>query len=366
MAPSLQSIGRVGWDLLMKQCGPDSAPETVILSPLSITMALGMLAGGADESKKLGLCTKLGLQNAGELESVLHPLHTTLCGDAKDGPLALANAVFTDQSVTLFPAYQNFLKGFNAEHKQYPNLAEAASNINAWISDNTRGLIRDMLSPASLTNSHLALVNAIGFKGTWQTKFEPRNTHEKEAFFVTKDKQTKVDMMYLRSQHLSSLETSTYKAVRLPYTLPESYPSTSLFAYLPNEGTSLSAVLEDIVKNGSAGDQFIPVKYDEFGFPKFEIDSKFSLVDTLEKLDYPIGGAYTEMAEGQNQVQTIAHQAYVKVDEEGTEASGATAVIMTRSMNFEPKVLVFNRPFVFAIASDKPDAILFAGIYSGK
>ncbi|OAA34762.1 proteinase inhibitor I4 [Metarhizium rileyi] len=365
MAPSPQSIGRVGWDVLKKQCVDDSTPKTAILSPLSVTIALGMLAGAADESKKHGLCTKLGLHGADDLESVLHPLQSTLCGDAsKDGPLALANAVFTDTSVTLRPAYEKFLKGLNAEYTQYPNLADATDKINDWISDNTRGLIRDMLSPPVLENSHLALVNAIGFKGTWRTQFDRGDTRN-ETFTRTKDQSVKVDMMFMRKQRVASLETSTYKAVRLPYTLPASYPSASLFAYLPNEGTSVGAVLDDIVKNGSSDDQFSEVQYDEFGLPKFEMNSNFSLVDTLEKLGYPVGGAYPEMASGPNEVQTILHQAYVKVDEEGTEAGAATAVMMTRSLRPVPKTLVFNRPFVFAIASDKPDVVLFAGIYAG-
>ncbi|KHN96003.1 proteinase inhibitor I4 [Metarhizium album ARSEF 1941] len=367
MAPSSQSVGRVGWDMLRKPCGDaDAAPQTVVLSPLSITIALGMLAGAADDSKKRDLCTKLGLQSANDLDSVLRPLHSALCGGAKDGPLALANAVFTDDTVALYPAYRDFLRGFNAESTRYPDLARAAEDMNTWISDNTRGLIRRMLSPAALQHSHLALVNAIGFKGTWQMQFERGDTR-KEKFCIARDEQTEVDMMFQRKQKIASLETPSYKAVRLPYTLPESYPSTSLFAYLPAEGTLLSTVLDEIAtSSGNPVGQFAEVKYDEFGFPRFDIDSKFSLVDTLEELGYPVGGAYAHMAEGQNQVQTMLHQAYVKVDEEGTEAAAATAVIMARSMILDPKVLLFNRPFIFAIASDKPDAILFAGIYSGK
>ncbi|OAQ59394.1 proteinase inhibitor I4 [Pochonia chlamydosporia 170] len=365
MAPSSQEIGRVGWDMLKQQCGDRDTQETVILSPLSITIALGMLAGAADTRKKHDLCTKLGLQNAEELESVLHPLHNALCGNVKGGPLALANGVFTDTSVTLYSKYQEFLAGFNAEFTQYPSLEGAVDEINKWISDNTRGLIQDMLSAALLRNCHLALVNAIGFKGTWKTQFDRSNTR-KETFFVTPNETKDVNMMFLHQQRISFLETSTYKAAQLPYQLPASYPQTSLLAYLPNEGKSVGDVLDEIADHGSSISRFSEGKYHKFGFPKFEIESSFSLVDTLEKLGYPIGGVYPNMADGPNQVQTILHQALVKVDEEGTEAAAATAVLMTRSIPVAPKILIFNRPFVFAIVSDKPKAVLFAGVYSGK
>lgn len=365
MAPSSQSVGRVGFDMLKKLCDDGAVPETVILSPLSITIALGMLAGAADSCKKENLCAKLGLQSAQELESVLHPVQNALCGEVKNGPLALANAIFTDASVTLYPAYEQFLRGFNAEFTQYPNLADSVDAINAWISDNTRGLIQDMLSAPMLKTSHLALVNAIAFKGTWKMQFDRQNTR-KESFSITRSQTSKVDMMFLRKHKISSLQTSTYTAVSLPYDLPSSYPQTSLVAYLPNEGTTLGAVLEEIESKGNQASRFKEVKYDQFGFPKFKIESKFSLVDTLEKLGYPVKGVYPEMANGSNQVQMIIHQAFVKVDEEGTEAAAATAVLMTRSRPVSPKVLLFNRPFVFAIVSDKPDTIMFSGIYSGK
>jgi serpin B len=216
-----------------------------------------------------------------------------------------------------------------------------------------------------LKNTHLALVNAISFKGNWKVQFSRADT-KKKVFSVTKNDNTLVNMMFLHDQRVASMQSPHFTAVRLPYASPPPYPQTSMVAFLPNEDTPIGTVLEEIAGGRGLNVQFSEVKYRHFGFPRFAIDTKFSLGDTLKELGYPVGGVYTEMADGSNEVQSIIHQAFVKVDEDGTEAAAATAVLMTRSRPADPKALVFDRPFVFAVVSDKPDAVLFAGVYSGE
>ena len=335
MEATIESVNSLGWTLLQ-----DMPPGSKTISPVSLAVAVAMLAGGASASKRTALCAKLGVDTFSSLSTVMSDMLSSL-------PLATANAAFIDSSVKLKQPYAAYLASFNANITQFRTLAESVDDINAWISETTHGLIGNMLSARELRNTHIVLVNTVAFKGTWAAAFNPRNTIDWPFGPTHKH----VPMMFLHDTTVRTLQTKAFTAVQLPYA------SGSFVAFLP----AGEVVLADIKGVMLADSRFKPRRYDKLGLPKFELESDLSTLQALQDAGYPLPGNYPEMGNGPNIVENVLHRALVKVDEEGTTAAAATVVKMTRGRPIEQQTLVFDRPFAFAIM-DERSLVLFSGV----
>ncbi|KAH6982554.1 Serpin domain-containing protein [Ilyonectria destructans] len=110
-------------------------------------------------------------------------------------------------------------------------------------------------------------------------------------------------------------------------------------------------------------------KYDKFGFPRFELESTLSILPMLEELGFPVRGPNPEMGSGRNEAHSCIHRAIIKLNEEGTEAAAATAMVKSRSRSKQPlapEILIFDRPFAFSVHLDDNDAAVFAGLFFGR
>lgn len=359
------AVADLTWSILTELHNDNGKPASIIFSPLSISIALGMLTGAADGEVKKTLCTKLGISKEEDLP-LLSKIGLGDTGSGSHSSLSSANAIFMDSTIEIYPAYKAFLAAFQAEPCQYPNIADHVDQINLWISDRTLGLIQNMLSKAQLATAHAVLVNAVAFKGAWEAPFDPKDTRN-VSFYITSLEEKSVKMMFKNKRNISAYQHAKFDAVKLDY-VSASSSKMSMTAYLPKEGVSTQDILKllSAQKGLTSSSNFIDIKYDQFGFPKFEVLSDFSLMNLLSSLGYPIGGSFPRMGTGNNVVQDILHKAFIKVDEQGTTAAAATAVIMTRSRPMNPKVLIFNRPFVYTIVSHETGTVLFAGIYAGE
>lgn len=365
MASASRSLGLNLLTLINESPNSRPIPSTVC-SPLSVTVAIGMLAGAADGTTKRDLCRSLGIDDAAQLsQSFTRVLSTLGTGDAH-GPVASANAVFTDRDTEVYQRYRDFLRAFDADITQYGgSLAENAAAINTWVSDNTRGLITDLLSAGALENAHVVLVNALAFKGTWKQQFDKAET-KKVPFHLGGGGTAKVDMMFQRDVKLASAETDEFRAIRIPYAASSADHATSLVAYLPNEGSDLRQLISHLqLTNTQTSVELIEQKFDLFGLPKFSLDTKAHILEPLSKLGFPLSGNFPEMGSGRNEVSDVIHQAVIKVDEEGTEAAAATAVIMFRSMVVRRNNIILDRPFYFELVHDQSRLVLFTGTFSG-
>lgn len=360
MSGLVASNTRLAWNLLKLIHDDGLTTDGAIFSPVSITIALGLLAGGAAGSHRDALCGKLGVDDEKQLSSIFSEVPKILGIGQEASPVEVANAVFTDTSVDLLPDYLGFLKSFNADTKQFPSLSGAYKEINTWISDHTKEMIQDMLTEDSLTGSHIALVNALAFKGVWKQKFDGTRTKKNYEFYIGSGQTRYVDMMFLNEAKLAATTTEDYTAVKLPYT-----SGTSLIAYLP-QGESTIGDLIGKIADESGPVYFDDVKYSTFGFPKFEMESSLTPAEHLTKIGYPIDGNYPKIAEGINEFHKVLHKAKIKLDEEGTVAAAATVMMMRRAMVQPIEELIFNRPFVFTIVSDESEMVLFTGVFTRK
>jgi serpin B len=239
--------------------------------------------------------------------------------------------------------------------------------INSFIEEQTRDKIKDLI-PKNAINplTRLVLTNAIYFKGTWEWEFDKGDTKDR-PFYITPDNPVDVPMMYMEPDkaELNYLETEDLQVLELPYKGDD----ISMLILLPREDIGLEAIESDLsaekLEEYKAGME--KIKLDTIHLPKFEFDTKYLMAQTLSNLGMPSafnsGKADFSGMTGTRDlfISSVIHQAYVKVDEKGTEAAAATAVVMT--MTAAPTRYVFkaDHPFIFIIHEKQTGNILFLG-----
>jgi len=244
--------------------------------------------------------------------------------------------------------------------------------INNWVADNTNQKIKDILSVGDVNElTRLILVNAIYFKGAWEKKFSTEATTEQD-FHVSASEAVKVQLMYLRKVKVGygANQKINCQVIELPY----EGKALSMFVILPDHTvTDIHAVegsltVDDLV---NINDSFkIRVSEVNIWLPRFKIDEKLKLNDLLSKLGivdlFREGKADLSGVDNSKElyVSKVIHQAFVEVNEEGSEAAAATAVIMNCKMASVPKPVFDFRadhPFLFLIRENATKSIIFLG-----
>jgi serpin B len=239
---------------------------------------------------------------------------------------------------------------------------QSGTTINDWVSEKTEGRIKDLV-PQGLIHSltRLVLTNAIYFNAAWQYIFQEEMT--KDGSFYLLDGSEIIVPMMRQTENFGYTEGEGYQAVELPYDGRE----LSMVIMLPRKDNfkqferSLDYQLVDL-----------PIKTLEYQrvnltMPKFEFESEFGLSDTLAAMGMPV--AFSTSADfsrmtGNRElfIQEVVHKAFVSVDEAGTEAAAAMAVIMQSSMpSGEPIEVKVDRPFIFLIRDIETGTMLFVG-----
>ncbi|MFO7549713.1 MAG: serpin family protein [Acidimicrobiia bacterium] len=350
------------------------------LSPLSITTALGMTSAGARGETRAEMARVLHETLADER---LHPARGALLAevnavdplpdDADGEPLTLraVNSVWLQQGYPVLSGYLDVLSSsYNAPAYAVDFVGDteaARRSINEWVSEQTEERIDEMLPEGSVSElTRLVLTNAVYFLGSWMDPFDPAATVD-EPFTPSDGSAVTVPFMH-RGGELPYLAGDGFQAVRLPY-----WGGASMVLMLP-EGSpqDLLAMLD--VADLSAIDQAPRTPFADLALPRFEFESDLGLNDALRELgmatafEPPSGDAgadFTGITEVRELfVSDVLHKAFVSVDEAGTEAAAATAVVIgvTSAPIGEPIELRFDRPFVFFIEHDATGAILFAGV----
>jgi len=310
--------------------------------------------------------------------------------------LRIANALWGEQT---FPFQSQFVQAlqqaygatsFPVDFLQAPDAARL--HINAWIAQQTNNRIRNMLPPGSLDRtSRLVLTNAIYFKGSWANPFQKQAT--KTADFTLFDgRRTPVQLMSAQQQRFRYVELMPDGTEREPirideapgWTLPPN-PDGFQILEMPYRGNTLSMLIilprrHDAIHElehrltaealatwlGRLSVQDVHVSV-----PRFKMETSYSLTKTLSALGMPAAfqaGGFTGMSDAPQAsrlaLSQVAHKAFVHVDEEGTEAAAASAIIVrTTSMRIPPPTPVFraDRPFVFLIRDNQTGTLLFLG-----
>ncbi|MES2963899.1 MAG: serpin family protein [Bdellovibrionota bacterium] len=337
--------------------------DNVFVSPASISTAIGLAFEGSSGATRAKARKFLTLKEAGEKESLVPTVRKSFENSGDSITLRMQNAVWTDPAkVDPTPEYIKRADTFySAKVAKAPfgDGVKLSEEINAWVKKATNGMIDRLVAPDDLRERHLAILNAVYFLGTWKEPFEESRTIE-DDFTTTSGAKVRAQLMN-NTDHFAYAETDRYQLLHLPYKNQDYVMSI----ILPKQGLKLS----DVESNLTAGAFETPGEPREVWvqLPKFKIDwGVENILPDLVSLGMPNGGPQEEFkvlgAKDMIILTAVLHRAVVKVDEKGTEAAAATA-IMALGGSAPSKKTEFHcdRPFLFAIRDVKRNEILFIG-----
>lgn len=340
--------------------------EQIVFSPLSASFALSMVANGANENTLNEILTTLGFKgfSINEMNGYNQKLIKELGELDKTSILETANSVWADMSFGILDSYSKTLKEeYQAEVKTADfSSASTLKEINEWCSEKTHGRIpkfMDDLDPAS----KLVLLNALYFKGQWESPFKKENT-QSGCFTTSTGEQKKVDFMQKNHHEYKFMTDEQIAIAELPYgneafsmTVVLPHENVLLDEWMKQLNTSYWAELQSKTKHQSL----------KLKLPKFKIEYKDLLTETLKKMG--ISDAFTQEADFSNLskddlfISEIMQANYFCIDEQGTEASAVTGTVNITSPGGTPTAIDFhvNRPFLFIIREKSTGTILFLG-----
>ena len=346
----------------------------LIYSPYSISLALAMTYTGARGETESQMAQTLHFLSQDELHPAFNALDLQLEERGKatsdeETPLQLniANAVWAEQT---YPFLQSFLDtialnyGAGVRLADFINQYEAVrKEINDWVSDQTEGRIKDLIPEGVLDqDTRMALVNAIYFKGDWLIPFNADSTQD-APFHLLDGSDVTVPMMH-NDTFVPYATGDGWQAIELAY----QGGTAAMDIIVPDDGRfeEIESNLDHQTVSTILG-SLQPTSV-SLGLPKFQFDGEFGLADQLKNLGMtdafdPDLANFTGMSERDDlYISAVVHKAFVAVDEKGTEAAAATAVIVgVTSMPLFDVTLTIDRPFIFLIRDIPTGQILFVG-----
>jgi serpin B len=348
----------------------------LFLSPFSVSTALAMTAAGARGKTFDEMAKVLRLPESKDPHAAFGPLLAEINRNAAvEKPayqLSTANAIWAQEG---YPWRKEFVEltqknyGAGLIPTDFSMPEEARQRINGWVEKETRDRIKDLIPRGELDRlTVMVLTNAIYFKSAWMNPFARAATAD-QPFFKADGTKAPVKLMTVQ-EHAPYHETDEVQVVELPYEKRE----LSMVVVLPRKADGLAKVeaaltAETLAAWAAAAKPANTRVY----LPRFKIEwereLKSDLMDMGMKLAFTAGADFGGMHTGSEKIMIskVIHKAFVDVDEVGTEAAAATAVIMKRASAVfgEPKVFRADRPFLFAIRENKTGSLLFLGRYTG-
>lgn len=356
--------------------------KSQILSPISITYALGMLNNGAAGETQQQINKVLGFSETGAdgINSFCYKMLQRAAKLDEQTKVLIANNIYMNRGYELLSEFKSKAKTFydaDAETRDFGD-GKTRDVINKWGSDHTMGMIPEVLKEDEFNPDCVSfLLNAIYFKGTWQYQFDKNMTQDEGFLHPGLTKEELVIPMMHQTAELDYLETDNFQALRLPYgngawNMTVLLPTVNIHEV--DTGEDINKVLKSLNTASwqKIQQQMAPMKVDVH-LPRLESDTDIDLIPIMGKLG--MTKAFTSAAEFPNFCNTatfiglMKQVAKIKLDEEGTEAAAVTVIGMDKSMAgpSEPDYATFyaNHPFLYVISEKTTGAIFFIGQYTG-
>ena len=361
---------------LFRLAGPrkiwvEDPEKGIILSPISITYALGMLNNGAAGETLQQINKVLGFNNADEVNAFCKKMLTEAPHLDKLTKVQIANNIYVNKDYTLNPV---FVEKANDFYNAQPETCDFADSktvniINQWASDHTEQMIEKVLSETEF-NPYAAsyLLNAIYFKGVWAEKFKKEETKEEEFKYAGE-----VSMMHLEHEFLYA-DKGDYEALQLPY----GNGAYSMTILLPKEGKSTFDIAQSLTSESwknmwlsgvPSGGAIVDVK-----LPRFEKKTDVGLNLFMSRFGMPNAfdsqkAEFPDFCNVPTFIGLMKQVAHIKVSEEGTEAAAVTVIGMeyTAYNPSQPIHVDFHadHPFIYIISEQSTGTIFFIGHYTG-
>ncbi|XP_047959828.1 serpin-ZX-like [Salvia hispanica] len=355
--------------------------KNLIFSPLSIHVVLSITLAGSSGSARSQLLTYLKTERVEDLNFLYSQIAATVFADGSHvgGPLlSTKNGLWVHRSLTFKPVFRDIVHNSYKAATQLADFQnqpeEARKEVNAWCEKETKGLIKAILPPKSVTkDTRLIFANAVYFKGKWNQIFDANLTRDDDFYLLDG---SSVRAPFMTNRYYQCVEAfDGFKVLRLSYQQGSDKRRFSLYIYLPDAKDGLPSLTERICSEPGFIESHLPysaVAVDEFRIPKFKIGFEFEATDVMKKLGvvdiFDMRGLMEMVEDGEDlAVNKIRHKAFVEVDEEGTVAVAVTEesdddLGCSMYEDEEPKMrFVADHPFLFTIREDTSGVLLFVG-----
>ncbi|MEM6646303.1 MAG: serpin family protein [Bacteroidota bacterium] len=353
---------------LFRQTAATDPDANVFISPLSVSMALGMTLNGAEGETRQEMEATLEL--AGLDRDAINASYATLMdllhGLDRSVTFDIANSVWYREGFDVLPSFIEANRtAFDAEVSGLDfSSVEAPNIINGWVKDKTNQKIDKIIDGGIDPLTVLFLINAIHFKGDWTYTFDPDNTLD-APFRLRDGGKATVPMMVSDEMPVLSYWSDDLQAVELSY-------GDSLYAMtllMPHDADAFDRFVQTLdadrwndIAEGLSGDQLV------VGLPRFKQSYEVNLNDALKAMGMPsaFNGSAADFSSIHPNAQAmgmhisqVRHKTFVEINEEGTEAAAVTSVLIeTTSL---PRAIWFDRPFVYVIRERHTGSVLFIG-----
>ena len=346
------------------------AQNSTILSPISITYALGMLNNGAAGETQAQINKVLGFGETGAegINAFCKKMLTEAPNLDKSTKVLISNTIYMNKGYELKPLFVSKANDCYHAEPETRNFADGKTLdvINQWASDHTEKMIEKVLDKDSFDPSAISyLLNAIYFKGAWTEKFDKENTRD-EAFKMETGEEKQLPIMH-QEQEFYYAEDDDCQVLRLPYG-NKAYSMTIL---LPKEGKTVRDLVKTLNKDTWERYQQIGSAIVDVKLPRFESNTDLTLDEIMATLGMPNAfnpnlAEFPEFCNVPTYIDMMKQVARIKVNEEGTEAAAVT-VIFVKLANAAPRRVSFHatRPFLYIISEQSTGAIFFIGQFMG-
>jgi serpin B len=341
----------------------------LFFSPYSISDALAMTSAGARGETLAQMTKVLHLPDQERLHPAFSELIRSLNGHGlpRDYELTVVNALWGQRNYNFLPEFQQTIRtnyGAGIRKVDFKGATEEArQTINKWVEGQTHDKVKDLLKPDILNvNTRLVLTNAVYFKASWYSPFFEEQTKPKD-FLLAGGKKATVPMMH-QTAPFRYFENDAVQALELPYEGKD----LSMVVLLPRKEDGLAGLEKALTPAtltawlGGLADSVVAVS-----LPKFKVTAALDLKPTLAEMGMPDAFDFVKADfSGLNgkrdlAITAVVHKGFADVNEKGTEATAATAVVVGRRGGPEPVVFRADHPFVFLIRDNHTGTVLFLG-----
>lgn len=358
---------------LLKMLCQSNPSKNVCYSPVSISSAISMVLLGAKGQTAVQISQALGLNKEEDIHQGFQLLLRKLNKLDRKYSLRVANRLFADKTCEVLQTFKESSLHFYDSEMEQLSFAEEAEvsrqHINTWVSKQTEGKIPELLSGGSVdSETRLVLINALYFKGKWHQPFNKEYTMDM-PFKINKDEKRPVQMMCREDTYnLAYVKEVQAQVLVMPYEGME----LSLVVLLPDEGVDLSKVENNLTFEKLTAwteADFMESTDVEVFLPKFKLQEDYDMESLFQHLGvvdvFQVDKAdLSAMSPERNLcVSKFVHQSVVEINEEGTEAAAASAIIEFCCASSVPTFCA-DHPFLFFIRHNKANSILFCGRFS--
>ncbi|XP_075388749.1 serpin B8-like [Tenrec ecaudatus] len=355
---------------LLKFLGKESPNENLLFSPMSIFSALAMVLMGAKGNTAAQMSQALCLKQDGDIHHGFQSLLGTIHTHGAQCLLRTANRLFGETTCNFLSAFkescQKFYQADLEELSFAQDTEESRKHINDWVAERTEGKISEVLGAGTVDPlTKLVLVNAIYFKGKWKEPFDQK--HTRGMLFRTSQGKKTVQMMFKQARfRLGYVDEVHTQVLELPYAGEE----LSMVILLPDEDTGLAALEEELtyekLRAWTDSKILTPRKADVF-LPRLKLAESYDLEPVLRGLGMTdafeeVKADFSGMSTKKNvPVSKVAHKCFIEVNEEGTVAAAATAVVRnSRSARSDPRFCA-DHPFLLVMCHRATGSLVFCG-----